>query len=105
LAIATGANRQDELRADSVADCKEKHEKDSGFEGLRDGDTELSDENAGQQGGGDRSQAYSFERKFAKIVPDGERKKDRDLRVLPKGCSKPSKYEHRLAPCFGLVSL
>src|SRR5262249_57128150 len=72
----------DELRPDAVADCKQEHQEDCRLEGLRDRDPDLPDKNAGQEGGGDRSETDAFEGELAEVVPEREREEDRDLRVL-----------------------
>ena len=40
----------------------------------------------------------AFERKFAEVVPEGEREEDGDFRVLPEGRSQPCHYEHHRSP-------
>ena len=72
----------DELRPDAVADGEQEHQEDGRLEGLRDRDPDLSDQDAGEQRGGDRPEADALEGELAEVVPDGEREKDRDLRVL-----------------------
>ena len=88
----------DELRPNGVAHGKEKHEEDRGLQRRRDGDTNLSDENAGQESGGNRPQTNSLERELPEVISKGKSKEDGDLRVLPESRSEPLKNEHRFAP-------
>ena len=78
-----------ELRPDAVADGEQEHEERKRLEGLRDGDPDLPDQDAGQQGGGDRPQADTLERELAEVVPEAEREEDRDLGVLTQRREEP----------------
>ena len=79
----------DKLRPDGVADGEEKHQEDGRLEGLRDRDPNLADQDTGQQGRRDRSQANAFVGELAKVIPDAKREEDGDLRVLAQSFKKP----------------
>ena len=82
LRHAVSGDAPHELRPDGVADREQEHQEDRRLQRLRDGDPDLSDQDTGQQRGGDRPQADALEGELAKVVADGKREKDRDLRVL-----------------------
>src|SRR4029077_14093148 len=78
-----------ELRPNRITDGEQKHEKDCRLQRLRDGDPNLSDQNTGEQGGGDRAQADTLERETSKVVSEAKGQENCNLRVLPKGREKP----------------
>jgi len=86
-----------ELRAHTVPNSKQEHQEGKRFKRLRNSDAYLSDQYTRKQRSGDRSQANSFESEFAKVVAQGKRQKDGDLRVLFESRSKPTEYGHCLS--------
>ena len=78
-----------ELRPDAVAHGEQEHEEHGRLERLRDRDPDLTDDDAGQQGGGDRPQPDASEGELAEVVPEGEREEDRDLGIGPQRSEEP----------------
>src|SRR4029077_2832951 len=85
----------DELRANGVADGEQEHQEHGRLQWLRNGDPDLSDHDRGQQGGRDRSQTDALKGELPEVVPEGEREKDRDLRVLAQRGKKPLNHLYK----------
>src|SRR6185436_15644345 len=81
---------------------EQEHEEDRRLERLRDGDPNLSDQYACQQGGGDCAEADALESELAKEVADGQREKDRQFRVLTQRGEQP--VNHEISPSVRDVS-
>jgi len=86
------------LRSNAVADGKQKHEEGESLQRLRNGDSELSDDDTGQEGSGDGSETKTAKCELPEIVSESKCKKDGDLRILPERCCEPTK--HRQSPQF-----
>jgi hypothetical protein len=60
---------------------------------LVDRDPDLPDYDGGDQGGGHRSEPDPLEGELAEVVTDGEREKNRDLRVSLKRGEEPGNHK------------
>src|SRR6185436_15817779 len=78
-----------ELRADGVADGEQEHEKRKRLERLRNGDSDLPDENAREQRGCDCPQADTLECELSKIISEAERQKNGYFRIASQRVEQP----------------
>src|SRR4029079_15234969 len=93
LRYAVPPDAANELRPHAVTDGEQEHQEHSRLERLVDRDPDLSDQDAGQEGRSERSQADALEGELAKVVADGKCEEDRDLRALLQRREKPINHD------------
>src|SRR5262249_2542423 len=77
---------------DAVADREQEHEEHRRLQRRRDRDPQLTDDDGGKEGRGDRAQADALEGERAEVVPEAKRQEDRDLRIATQRLREPLKH-------------
>jgi hypothetical protein len=65
-----------------IADGEQEHQEDGRLQRLRDRDSDLPDQDTGEQRGRHRSKADALERELAEVIAQTKRQEYRDLGVL-----------------------